>query len=95
MSQVAVTPAQVDEANMTIDNALKRADALLDNLSRLMNQADAATLNSGSADWQNLRVQWFAFYTNEQNRLLGVNVGSKGAIEAIRQGDYGAAKAFG
>jgi hypothetical protein len=94
MSQVSVTPAQVDEANMTIDNALKRADQLLDDLSRMMNQADTATMNSGSQEWNALRTQWFAFYTNEESKLLGVNVGSKNAIEAIRQGDAGAARAM-
>ena len=94
MSQVNVTPMQVDEANATIDNALMRADTLMDNLSRLMNQADAATLNSGSDEWNQLRRDWFIFYSNEENKLVGVNIGSKGAIEAIRQGDRGAAQAM-
>ena len=94
MSYVDVKPGHVDEHNFVIDNALKRADQLLEDLGRMMQQADAATLNSGSDDWKRLIAEWNAFYTNEQARLQSVGVGSYGAVEAIRAGDRGAGAAM-
>jgi hypothetical protein len=95
MSYVDVKPGHVDEHNLVIDHALSRADQLLEDLGNLMKQADNATMNSGSNDWKALITQWNAFYTQEEAKLQSVGVGSYGAIEAIRQGDYGAGRAMG